>query len=253
VEDLLSQLALALGILALLGCPLLFFLAGAGLIAYVAVGRTRPLSAQEKQQAEPEAERELAAALPRLRPWEAGSFEDLTARWHGRLRWGRLLAASGDCRSLRSPEQALLTAVLRWRGSTGFLLARTSGQSVRFDLAPGGDAVAVDGRRLGTFARETGEIRDAHGQPVGRCPRGSVSTHAAAGDYPLALNGRDVAAISRFQSGPVQTQEPLVLNRRPDATREELDWLLALCALEIGLYRPLYFRVRKVTSARRIN
>jgi hypothetical protein len=221
-----------------------------GLLLWFMVRRFQPLTPEERSKAEAEARRILDGAVPNLLPWSREAFPDLAAEWDGSYRQILTFFASGRCPSLRDPQSSWLTFVLNFKANTtGFLLARTSNREARLDFGDDSVTATVDGQLLGVMRLSSGEIYNTARQSIGVCRRDQGTQIFIEGIelgpshrfYPLTLNGREIAKISTTTgrvSIALGPRAPLVANLTQDLKPEEEDWLLALCALEVGYYGP---------------
>lgn len=226
------------------------FLGMLGFIVWLISRRLQPFTAEEKSKVEIEARRILDGATPALLPWSRAAFPDLAAEWEGTYRRLLVFFASGHCPSLREPKSGWLAFVLNRKQNGGLLLARTSNREARLDFGDDSVTATVDGQLLGVIRLSTGEIYDAARQSIGVCRRDQGTQIFIEGlelgprhrFYPLTLNGREIAKINTATTGALiylGPRAPLVVNLIRDLKAEEEDWLLALCALEVGYYGPL--------------
>jgi len=224
------------------------FLGMLGFMVWLIARRLQPLTAEEKSKAEVEARGILEGAVPNLLPWSREAFSDLAAGWDGVYRHFLMLFASGRCPSLRDPQRSWLAYVLSVKENSGFLLTRTSNREARLDFGDDSVTATVDGQLLGVMRLSTGEIYDTTRQSIGVRRRqenmqifiAGIELDPSQRFYPLILNGREIAKISIAKAwGSWRRREPLVANLIQDLKPEEEDWLLALCALEIGYHSQL--------------
>ncbi len=235
-------------------CAAPFFLGLLGFIVWLIARRLKPFTAEEKSKAEAEARVILDAAAPNLLPWSRAAFPDLAAAWDGTYRRVINFFASGHGPSLREPKSNWLAFVLNRKLNGGLLIARTSNREVRLDFGDDSVTATVDGQLLGVMRLSSGEIYNAARQSIGVGRREAGVQIVIQGlelephrrFYPLMLNGREIAKISTpigygYGIGMASqgARAPLVVNLVQDLKSEEEDWLLVLCALEIGYYGPL--------------
>ncbi len=226
-----------LALVAFVPCVIAAVFIGIAAVFVLIVRRSQELGTPEKLD-------ELSADL---QAWSPAAFDDLAAAWEGTYAFALgTFSAAGTGPAIGPGGRALLATALNLRFGKGALLARTAQHRLKLNIADDGVTALVDGRVLGVMRLSTGEIFDELRRPIGDCRRDHGSQLFISGleiggahrSYPLNLHGRSVAKLTTATGRGLLSvpRVPLVTGRAAELTPEESDWLLALCALELGYY-----------------